>query len=124
MKQVSKNAVISICAAAAGLCNSIIGAGGGIILSFALGKLFSDKFDDKRNIYVNSQAAMIPGCALSCWLYSMQGMLNVKGFSLLAIPAAIGGFAGSMLLPRIKAGWLKTVFALLVVWSGIRMMIT
>jgi len=109
---------------AAGVCNSLIGAGGGIILSFALGKLFPEKFPDKRNIYVNSQAAMIPGCAVSCMIYASRGMLDVSGFSLLAIPAAIGGIIGSLFLPRIRMGWIKAAFAALVLWSGIRMMTT
>ncbi len=123
MKQKTKSYVLAVSSAAAGLCNALIGAGGGVVLSFVLLKLFSDKFDDKRNIYINSQAAMIPGCALSCLLYYMQGKLDVKGFSLLAIPAALGGMLGGMLLPRINAKWIKLVFALLVIWSGVRMML-
>lgn len=124
MKEKLKNSALALSAVAAGVCNSLIGAGGGIILSFTLGKFFSQKFPDKRNIYVNSQAAMIPGCALSCILYASRGMLDVSGFSILAIPAAIGGFIGSMILPKIKVSWLKAVFAALVIWSGIRMMMT
>lgn len=124
MKEKLKSGVVALSSVAAGICNSLIGAGGGIILSFALGKLLSDKFKDKRNIYVNSQAAMIPGCALSCMIYASRGMLDVGGFSLLAIPAAIGGIIGSMLLPRVRLGWIKTAFAALVLWSGIRMMMT
>lgn len=123
MKEKLKNGALALSAVAAGLCNALIGAGGGIILSFTLGKYFSARFPDKRNIYVNSQAAMIPGCALSCLIYSSRGMLDVGGFSLLAIPAAIGGAIGGLILPRIRVGWLKIVFAALVVWSGIRMMI-
>ncbi len=123
MKQKMKNTVLCFAAVAAGLCNSIIGAGGGIILSLVLVKFFSDDFDDKRNIYVNSQAAMIPGCALSCWLYSLRGMLPVGGFSILAVPAAVGGLLGSLILPRIKVGWIKLAFAMLVIWSGARMIL-
>lgn len=124
MKEKLNYGAIALSSVAAGVTNSLIGAGGGIILSFALGKLLSDKFKDKRNIYVNSQAAMIPGCALSCMIYASRGMLDVGGFSLLAIPAAIGGIIGSMLLPRVRLGWIKTAFAALVLWSGIRMMMT
>ncbi len=122
MKEKFKKLLLLPLAAAAGFCNSMIGAGGGIILSLSINKLAGNDFDDKKNIYVNSQAAMIPGCALSCVLYYMQGMLDVKGFSLLAIPAAVGGILGSLLLPRIKVKWIKTVFAVLVIWSGGRML--
>ncbi len=123
MKQRIKKYTLALSAAAAGFCNALIGAGGGVILSFVLLKLFSDSFYDKRNIYVNSQAAMIPGCALSCLLYCIQGKLDVQGFSLLAIPAAIGGMTGALLLPKINAKWIKLAFALLVIWSGVRMML-
>jgi uncharacterized membrane protein YfcA len=51
-------------------------------------------------------------------------MLDVGGFSFLAIPAAIGGFLGSLMLPKIKVSWLKVAFSLLVIWSGIRMLTT
>ena len=122
MNKKTKSGILALSSVAAGLCNSLIGAGGGIILSFCLGKLFSNDFDDKRNIYVNSQASMIPGCALSCAIYSIKGMLDVSGFSILAIPAVIGGFIGCMILPKIRTGWIKTAFALLVIWSGYRMM--
>ena len=118
----AKKCMLALSSIAAGICNSLIGAGGGIILSFCLNKHFSGDFEDKRNIYVNSQASMIPGCALSCIIYAARGTLKVSGFSLLAIPAVIGGFIGSVLLPKIKTGWLKTAFALLVIWSGYRMM--
>jgi uncharacterized membrane protein YfcA len=118
-----KRIIISMASVAAGLCNSLIGAGGGIILSFCLNKFASDYFDDKRNIYVNSQASMIPGCALSCALYSIRGMINFQGFSALAIPATVGGLIGGLILPKIKVGWIKGAFALLVIWSGYRMMV-
>lgn len=117
-----KRIILAISAIVAGLCNSLIGAGGGIIMSFSLSRLAGEDFPDKRNIYSNSQAAMIPGCALSCCIYSLRGSLNLASSRFLALPAAIGGIIGSLLLPKIKLGWLKGAFALLVVWSGYRMM--
>jgi uncharacterized membrane protein YfcA len=121
MAQRKKNVFLATVAAIAGLCNALMGAGGGILLSLTLSGLFSDKFKDKRDIYVNSQAAMIPGCALSCIIYSMRGMLNTVGFSLFAIPAAVGGAVGSVLLTRMKIRWVQTAFAIIVIWSGLRM---
>ncbi len=122
MRERGKAILLDLSAAAAGLCNSMIGAGGGIILSLAISRLSGDKFDDKKNIYVNSQAAMIPCCALSCLLYYIRGMISLNGFSLLALPAAAGGIFGSLLLPKIKVKWIKIAFAILVIWSGGRML--
>ena len=117
-----KLTAISASAIAAGICNSLIGAGGGIIMSLALCRLCADDFPDKRSIYSNSQAAMIPGCALSCLIYSARGSLDLALSPYLALPAALGGILGCLLLPRIKLGWLQGAFALLVIWSGYRML--
>ena len=67
---------------------------------------------------------MIPGCMLSCLLYSQKGLLDVKGFSVLAIPAAIGGVIGSILLTRVKTNWIQILFSLIVIWSGARMLMS
>ena len=66
---------------------------------------------------------MIPGCALSCLIYTARGSLDASGFSIYAIPAAIGGIVGSLLLSRIKNVWIAKLFALLVIWSGARMLL-
>ncbi len=117
-----KRLILALSAVAAGICNSLIGAGGGIIMSFSLARLSGEDFPDKRNIYSNSQAAMIPGCALSCFIYSIRGSLDLSVSPYIALPAALGGLVGSLLLPKVKLGWLKGAFALLVIWSGYRMM--
>ena len=116
-----KNAAIALIAAVAGLINSLLGAGGGILLSLTLPSLIKEKFPDRRDVYINAQAAMIPGCAISCLIYSMRGMVDTVSFSLLAIPAAAGGALGSFLLSKIKSGIIQIIFALLVIWSGVRM---
>lgn len=123
MKERTKNTLLALVAAAAGFCNSLIGAGGGILLSLTMTQFYSDKFKDKRDIYVNSQASMIPGCALSCLLYSQRGMLDTAGFTLFAIPAAVGGAVGSLLLSKFKSVWIQIIFSILVIWSGARMII-
>lgn len=116
-----KNAAIALIAVLSGVINSLLGAGGGILLSLTLPSLIKDKFPDRRDVYINAQAAMIPGCALSCLIYSLRGMVDTVGFSLLAIPAAAGGALGSFLLSKIKSGVIQIIFAALVIWSGVKM---
>ena len=123
MAKKAKGAILSATALLAGFCNALLGAGGGILLSLALTRLSHDDFPDKRDVYVNSQASMIPGCALSCLIYSLKGSLDTTGFSIYAIPAAIGGAAGSLLLTKIRSTFISRIFAILVIWSGIRMIL-
>ena len=123
MKKKTKNIILSLVSSAAGFCNALLGAGGGILLSLTLTKLCSNEFEDRRDVYINSQASMIPGCALSCAIYSLNGRLDTTGFSIYAIPAVIGGIVGSLLLSRIKSFWIGLIFAVLVIWSGIKMIL-
>lgn len=118
-----RNVFLAAAAVISGLCNALIGAGGGILLSLTLGGLFSDEFPDRRDVYVNSQAAMIPCCILSCIIYAYKGLLDTSGFAVLAIPAALGGALGSIMLPRIRSGAIQLLFAAAVIWSGFRMML-
>ena len=115
--------LLLITATASGFCNALLGAGGGIILSFALGRIFNNNSHDKREVLINAQAAMIIGCAVSCFVYATNGNLDTTSFSVFALPAAIGGALGSLLLFKIDAKWIARLFSLLIIWSGIRMVI-
>ena len=123
MRKKMKSTVLLGASVLSGFCNAVIGAGGGILLSLAILKFARDEIPDRRDVYVNSQAAMIPGCALSCLIYSINGSLNTVGFSIYAIPAALGGVLGSLLLTKIKSVWISRLFAFLVIWSGVRMIL-
>lgn len=112
---------IVIAACAAGLCNAIIGAGGGILLTLTIGAAAPALFRDRREILITTQAAMIPGCILSCMQYASEGMLDTSNFTVFAIPALIGGTIGSILLGKIRPKTINTMFSILIIWSGIRM---
>ena len=118
-----KSIVVPLVAVASGFCNAVLGAGGGILLSLAMGALISDRFQDRRQLLITTQGAMIPGCIVSCLIYASRGMLDTTSFSVFAIPALIGGAVGSLLLDKIRPGTVNTLFSLLVVWSGFRMIL-
>ena len=113
--------VIAVTALFSGFCNAAIGAGGGIVLTFALAACLSERFSDRRSILATSQAAMIPGCLLSALIYYGGGGLDLSNFAVFAIPALLGGALGSFLLNRIKPGLINVIFSALVIFSGFRM---
>lgn len=118
-----KKAKISLVSALSGFLNSLLGAGGGILLSLYISNLLSDDFSDRRDILATSQAAMIPGCIASCVIYGFDGRLDTSSFAVFAIPAFIGGAVGSFLMDKIKPRAIGRIFSIFVIWSGARMIL-
>lgn len=118
-----RSIIAPLAAVASGFCNAVLGAGGGILLSLAMGTMLSDRFRDRRQLLITTQGAMIPGCIISCIIYASRGMLDTTSFSVFAIPALIGGAVGSLLLDKLRPRTVNTIFSLLVVWSGFRMLL-
>lgn len=122
MSQKTKMNVIGAISLLSGVCNSLLGAGGGILLSLAMGKLLqSDEFD-RRDILSTSQAAMIPGCIASCVIYGVGGQLDTSNFAVFALPALAGGAVGSILMDKIRPKWIGRIFSLFIIFSGARML--
>lgn len=106
----------------AGLVNGLLGAGGGIICVFALGFLLREREDGRREAFINTLALMLPLTAVSAAGYAIGGTPPDHRLSMLVLPAIAGGFIGGILLEKIDAIWLRLIFALLVIWSGISML--
>ena len=115
--------IIASSALVAGFCNAALGAGGGIILSFALSVISSDTASQNRSFLSLSQAAMIPCCLLSAIFYGFKDHFSVAEFSPYAVPAILGGITGALLLKRLRPQLVSRLFAALVIWSGIKMIL-
>ena len=93
------------------------------MLTLVMGSVIGDRFTERRQLLVTSQAAMIPCCLLSAIIYTASGGLDTSNFTVFAIPAILGGAIGSILLDKIKPIWIGRIFSALVIWSGLRMIV-
>lgn len=110
--------------AAAGFLNGLLGAGGGILLIYALTATNPDRSPDAvRNNFAATVAAVLPITLLSTVLYAADGRMDFSAVTPLVLPAILGGTAGAFLLGRINTTLLKKLFALLVIWSGLYMLL-
>lgn len=109
------------CAVAAGLINGLLGAGGGILLVFALSRFCQNAFPDKRDIYANALVVTLALTLVSTLLYIRAGNAPPADLSRFVLPAAAGGLAGGLLLGRISSKALGLIFAWLLVVSGVFM---
>lgn len=107
---------------AAGFMNGLLGAGGGIILTFVLSYIFGGT-GISRNGLISAMAAILPISLFSLMTYGF-GEYFEPGFLLsVAVPSALGGISGAFVGARIKSVWLVRIFAVLVIYSGVRMLI-
>lgn len=107
----------------AGFANGLLGAGGGVIVVYALSSAFGDELSDARDVFANALCVMLPISVVSCIGYAFMGEISTSGLGAFIIPAILGGVCGGLLLGRINAGFLKRLFALIVIYSGIMLII-
>ncbi len=113
--------VFGLCA---GIVNGLLGAGGGILIVFGLAPLLSHDPEGQRDVFANALAVMFPVSIVSMIGYAAAGRFSLDGFAHYLIPCTIGGLVGAFLLGRIKISFLQKIFAAIVIWSGIYMVIS
>lgn len=139
-KRISVIASLSALGFLGGFTNGLLGAGGGIIIIYATRMAFgysdrtvslhgqyenvntASKYDEK-DILVNSLAVTLPMSAFSAFMYMLKGGLSGVSIDRYIIPAVIGGIAGAWLLDRLNTRIISIIFALIVLYSGISMII-
>mgnify|MGYP003296716496 CR=1 FL=1 len=108
---------------AVGLLNGLLGAGGGIIAVFVLGKVLKDTEADGKDIFANTVAIIVPLCILSLINYAAKGAIPFREASPLLLPAVLGGLLGGFLLDKLKVDAVRTLFGVLILISGILMLL-
>lgn len=122
-KLVGNGYFLSLMGILAGFVNGLLGAGGGIIAVYALNAAFKGELSDTRDVFANALCVMLPISAVSCIGYAFMGEIRTEGLAAFMIPAIVGGLCGALLLGRIRADVLKNLFAGIVIYSGLTLMI-
>ena len=114
----------------AGFINGLLGAGGGILLVFMLGALLptveddeTERSADKRDIFANALASMLPVTAISVISYAARGDIHLEGAETYLFPAIIGGLLGAWLLDKLRFSTARRLFSIIVIASGIAMLL-
>ena len=119
----------------AGIINGLLGAAGGILLVYTLPYFLKADAPlpvpfchdltppmEGRDRMATALAVMLPVTAVSFISYALSGMAPaLSTLTWLFLPATLGGLCGAWLLGRIQADFLRRMFAVLVIVSGIRM---
>ena len=123
----AKNAFLILGGLSAGFMNGLLGAGGGILLVFIMNAMIlrhgTSTDVDNRDILANALTSMLPVTVVSVIGYAARGALPKEDLTPFIIPAIIGGLGGAWLLDRMNATLVRTIFAVIVIFSGIAMIV-
>ncbi len=104
---------------AIGIINSTLGAGGGML---AVPMLRKSGLEQNR-AQANAVAVILLLTVASAAVYIFKGRVALSD-SVSYIPAGlVGSILGSFLLPKIPSKALGKIFALFMLWAGVRMII-
>lgn len=113
-------AKLRISGVAAGLVNGCFGGGGGMVLVPLLNGWCGLQ---QKKALATCVAAILPFCVLSAAIY----VLRTDFDWLLALPyligGALGGAVGGRLFQNVSALWLRRLFALFLLYGGVRYLI-
>lgn len=107
----------------AGFINGLLGTGAGTILIFIYSVLYGDrKGYSAKESFATAMTAVLAISIFSLSTYSVGEFFNASLIYSLIAPAAGGGIIGAILSGRVKAAFLKKLFAVLVIYAGFNML--
>lgn len=107
-----------------GIVNGLLGTGGGILTVLFLSKTYAkDSSYSTKDIFAITLCSSVIMSMASLLFYLSSGCFSVSDSALYMLAAVPGGVLGAILLEKLSSKTMKLIFALLVVWAGISMMI-
>lgn len=112
--------LLSLIGLTAGILAGMVGVGGGIIVVPAL--VFFLGFSQKEAQGTSLGLLLLPIGILAVLNYYNKGLIDVKVVGIMALGFLIGGFLGSKLALAISEAALKRTFAVVLFYTGFRML--
>lgn len=99
-----------------GLINSLLGAGGGMVAVPLLKKQVNP-----RCAHATFVCVILPLSAISCISYLKAGKVTVADAMPYVLWGVLGAVIGTYALQKLKLNSIRKIFALIMLWAGIRM---
>lgn len=97
--------------------NGLFGSGGGI----AAVKALTSRGLGQKSAQATALSATFTMSVISCGVYIYNGYFSMRS-ALVYLPfGVVGAICGALLLKKVPDGILRKLFALFIIWSGIRM---
>ena len=113
-----KSAAIIAASFVAGTVNALFGTGAGMIFILILNLLYRNA---QKEVFASVSFAVLILSAVSAVMYARSGIFSLSDSWYYAVCGAVGGIIGAFLLEKIRAKYLNIILALLLLYSGVRM---
>ena len=108
----------------AGIVNGLFGTGGGIFIVFLFSRIYANSKEyGKKDCFSMTVAVTLVFSAVSLFGYLKNGSLDAQRLAPVFLPAFLGGAAGAFLLEKINVGVLRKIFAGIVIYAGLSLML-
>ncbi len=108
---------------AAGFLNGFAGAGGGMITGIFLPFYFRGSGEETEKTFAYTALAVLLFSTVSAVGYLAMGRFSPIAAAKNALPALVGGAIGGFLLKKIRPTVVKNLFALLLLYAGVRFLL-
>ena len=108
----------------AGMVNGLFGTGGGIFIVFLFSRIYAgSKEYDQKDCFAMTLSVTLVFSAVSLFGYLKNGSISGEAMMPVFLPAALGGLTGAFLLNRIRVDILRKIFAALIVYAGVSLIL-
>lgn len=107
----------ALCGAVGGAVNGLFGGGGGMPVVLLYTRWCGMK---EKTAFATCVATILPFCAVSAGLYLWQGELSPAEALPYLLGGLCGGFLGGRLFGKVPTLWLRRLFALFVLYGGVK----
>lgn len=119
-RKILKTALFCVLSFLAGGVNGFVGTGGGIVMVYILTYLTDNEAKDN---FATTLCAILPISVISLYAYIRNGSIDFEIIRLFTLPAIFGGLLGAYLTDKINKNALSLIFAILVIYSGMCMIL-
>ncbi len=102
-----------------GFINGLLGAGGGILAVPLLKRCGLST----KQAHAGSIAVILPLSAVSAAIYLLNGRMTFSDAWVYMPAGAVGAILGAWLLGKLPDKWIGRVFAVFMIWAGVRLML-
>ena len=106
------------------ILNGLFGTGGGIFIVFLFSRIYADSKEyDQKDCFAMTLSVTLVFSIVSLFGYLKSGSVSTEAMMPVFLPAALGGLTGAFLLNRIHATVLRKIFAGLIVYAGVSLIL-